>query len=78
MTAAKRHVVVIDGYDPGDPDVTVSADVIELWDRYGTELREDGMCGKSPEEIIRHVYGQNPDAPELFIEDGWVNDGFGI
>jgi hypothetical protein len=68
-SAAQRHSVVVSGYDFDDPDVRVTADVDELWSRYGDELRSDGMEGKTPEEIIKHVYQQNSDLAELEVED---------
>jgi hypothetical protein len=57
--------------DEGPFDYKVSADPEELRQRYERELREDGMYDAPDDKLIRHVYDNNPDAPELTVEEAW-------
>lgn len=52
-----------------DLDLAVGADCADLRRVYERELREDGKYDLPDDQLVAWVYEQNPDAPELEIEE---------
>lgn len=63
-----KITVIVHGDEPGDPDVEVTADPMDLRRDYAQELHDDGMHDASDEAVVRHVYMNNEDAPGLEVQ----------